>query len=436
MIEVLIILLLVIANGFFSASEIAIVSARRGRLEQRAKQGHKGAQVALHLSEHPDRFLATVQVGITLIGTFSAAFGGASLSRPLALWFGQFPFLAPYADALSLIAVVLFITYLSLILGELVPKQLALQSAERVASFMAPFMTLLSQVARPLVALLTTSTNLVLLVLGQRRTLEQHVTEEDIAYLIQEGKASGAVEDHEEDFIEHVFRFSDSPIRAVMTPRSEIIAINVADTTQESVVEQFASSGFSRLPLYRDSLDEIIGIVYAKDLLAKQSETPLDISTIARPPLIVSEYTPIEDLLTRFRQDGMHMAIVIDEYSQTLGLVTLEDLLEELVGEILDEYDQPEEGAFVQRNDGTWLVDAMVNHTVVRERFGLPKVEHPRYTTLAGMLLAYFKHIPQVGESITIGSVYFEVVDMDGKRIDKVLVKEAKTASAQADRIK
>lgn len=429
-IEIAIIFVLILANSFFAASEIAIVSARRSRLQQKADAGERSAQQALDLAEHPDRFLATVQVGITLISTLAAAFGGANISTPLAQWLRTFPSLAASADTLALVTVVLLITYFSLILGELVPKRLALQSAEGIALFVAPIMNKLATVARPAIALLNISVDLILRLLGRHERSRVDVTEEDIVYLAREGAVSGTVETEEEEFIHRVFRFTDRAVDSVMLPRTEIVAVEVG-TPFEKVVETFLSSGYTRLPLYDGTLDNIVGVLYAKDLLrTRASSEHIDLLNLARPAFFITEYQHIDDLLSTFRRKGIHMAIVIDEYSQVVGLVTLEDVLEELVGDIQDEYDEPEENAFVQREDGSWLVDAMTPQDIVREKIGMSvsaAEEQGEYHTLAGMILAHLGRIPVVGDTVTIGEFVFEVVDMDNRRIDKVLIRPKRT---------
>ncbi len=422
--EIAITFVLFLANGFFAASEISIVSARRSRLQQMADAGRKSAEQALDLAEHPDRFLATVQVGITLINTLAAAFGGATFSEPLAKVIEQVPLLRPYAQTLALVGVVVLVTYFSLVIGELVPKRLGLQSAERLATRVAPLMTTLSVVLRPAIAFLSASSNVVLHLIGRGNATKTPVTEEDIVYLAREGTAGGTVETEEEEFISRLFRFTDRTVEAVMKPRSEITAVEVGTPLHE-VLQTFLESGYTRLPLYEGSLDNIIGVLYAKDLLRiRAGDENIDLRTIARPPFFVTQYQHVDDLLTTFRRRGVHMAIVIDEYSQVVGLLTLEDVLEELVGEIQDEYDEPEHNAFVQREDGSWLVDAMVPQEEVRERLGLPEEDSDGgYRTLAGMMLAYMGRIPKIGDRVTIGNYVFEIVDMDGRRIDKVLIQ-------------
>ena len=431
--EIVIIFLLILANSLFSASEIAIVSSRRSRLQQEADAGKKAAKQALSLSEEPDRFLATVQVGITLISTLASAFGGASISAVIAQWLTGMPLLRPYASTLSLAIVVLLLTYFTLVIGELAPKRIALQSAEGLAIRVAPLMVGLSKVAGPVVALLTISANMVLRLLGQYKTTKETVTAEDIVYLAREGAVSGTVETEEEEFINRVFRFTDQSVSSIMVPRTEIVAIEVG-TPLSVVIETFMSSGYTRLPLYEDSLDNVVGVLYAKDLLRSRpqdrSHENIDLKSIARPAFFISEFQHVDDLLTTFRRKGIHMAIIIDEYSQVTGLVTLEDVLEELVGEIQDEYDQPEDNEIIQREDGSWLVDAMTDHEKVREKIGMPLPldhEHTDYNTLAGMLLAHMGRIPKAGDKVTIGNFVFEIVDMDGRRIDKVLIRRKKT---------
>ena len=428
-IEIAITFVLFLANGLFAASEISIVSARRSRLQQQIDMGNKGAQQALELAQNPDRFLATVQVGITLINTLAAAFDGAAFSDPLAREFEQVPLLKPYAQTLALVCVVILVTYFSLVIGELVPKRLGLQSAERFAIRFAPLMTGLSVVLRPAITFLSASSNVILHLIGQGKATKSTVTEEDIVYLAREGTAGGTVETGEEEFINRVFRFTDRTVEAVMKPRTEITAIEIGTPLQE-VLQTFLDSGYTRLPLYEGSLDNIIGVLYAKDLLrTRTGAEDIDLKALARPPFFVTQYQHVDDLLTTFRHRGVHMAIVIDEYSQVVGLLTLEDVLEELVGEIQDEYDQPEHNNFVLREDGSWLVDAMVPQEEVREKLGMPEQgSDGGYRTLAGMVLSYMGRIPKVGERVTIGNFVFEIIDMDGRRIDKVLIRPKDTA--------
>jgi putative hemolysin len=430
-IELLIIFLLMVANGFFAASEIATVSARRGRLQQQAEAGKKRARQALQLAEEPDRFLATVQVGITLISTLAAAFSGASLSAPLAAWLSHLPLVGSYAETLALALVVLLVTYFTLIIGELAPKRIALQHAESVASAVAPIMTFLARSARPIVALLTSSTNLLMRLLGQKVVSEPEVTEEDIVYLTHEGIVSGTVEREEEEFIRRALHFADRTLREVMRPRSEIVAIE-AQTPLREVAALFLESGYSRLPVYREQIDNIIGILHAKDLLYMIANgTDREYLRLLRTPLFALEQQHLDDLLRRFKRERAQIAIVIDEYSQVSGLVTMEDLLEELVGEIQDEYDFDEERSIVMREDGSWLVDGLESYETVREQIDLPPIpeeERGLYSSIAGLVQAHLDRIPHEGDQIEIGDFVLEVVDMDGRRVDKVLIRRKEQA--------
>ncbi|HEY7349881.1 MAG TPA: hemolysin family protein [Ktedonobacterales bacterium] len=436
-VEVMIIFVLMLANAFFAASEIAIVSARRGRLQQRADTGSRMAKQALDLAEHPDRFLATVQIGMTLIGTFASAFGGAEIAQALAEWFNGFPLLAPYAQTLGLVIVVVLITYFTLVIGELAPKRLALRHAEGIAMFAAPVMNAIARIGRPFVVLLTVSVNVVLRLLGQGRAIQQTVTEEDVIYLARAATTSGEVEPGEAQLITRVFQFTDRLVSGVMTPRADIVALDVAVPIKDAV-QEFIDSGYSRVPVYQGTLDAVVGIVFAKDLLRAQTlAQPPGLRELAHPPIFVPEHQHIDDLLTVFRRKGEHLALVVDEYGQITGLLTMEDVLEELVGEIEDEYDVPEESSMVQREDGSWLVDGKVAYETVREKVGLPArpaEDRGLYASLAGFVLARLGHIPTVGETLRVGSFVVEVVDMDGRRVDRLLIRpEPKTAPAADD---
>ncbi|HET8910200.1 MAG TPA: hemolysin family protein [Ktedonobacteraceae bacterium] len=426
-IDILIIFALTLANSFFAAAEIAIVSARHNRLQQQIDKGKRGAKEALELAENPDRFLATVQVGITLISNIAAAFGGAQISEAVSKMLVNVPYIAPFASTLSFIIVVLLITYVSLVIGELTPKRLALQFAESIAIATAPTMTTISVVARPIVALLSGSVNLVLRLLRQKPSKETNVTEEDIVYLTHEGIASGSVEAGEEEFIQRIFQFTDRIVRTIMTPRTEIVAVSAESTISEAV-DTFMESAYSRLPVYQNDLDNIVGFLYAKDLLTSlKTQEPAEISKLMHQPFFITEYQHADDLLTIFRREGTHMAMVVDEYGQVIGLITLEDVLEELVGEIQDEYDEKEESSIVKREDGSWLVDAIESYERVCEKIPdlppMPTAELGEYLTLAGLILARLGRIPDEGDTLELGNYTVEIVDMDNRRIDKVLIK-------------
>ncbi|MFN8377199.1 MAG: hemolysin family protein [Anaerolineae bacterium] len=433
--EVILIFLLTLANGFFSGSEIAIVQARRNRLEERAEGGSVGALKALALSADPNRFLATVQVGITLIGTLSAAFGGASLAASLAASLRGIEFIAPYADAIGFIVVVLFITYLQLVVGELVPKRLALQNSERLAIFAAPFLTTLSQVSRPVTGFLSASVNAVTRLLGISTDDSRDVTEADIVSMVREGTESGAVEAEQAEMIEQVFRLSDRPVRAIMTPRSDIVALSVSATLMETVA-LMDETRFSRLPVYDGDLDNAIGILNAKDLVRFAGKTVdvFSVRDLLLPAQFVPESSRSDDVLEMLRQTGNHLALVIDEYGAISGMVTMEDVLEELVGDIRDEYDHAEELALVQRADGSWLVDGSASIEDLNEAIGGALDQDDvglDYTTVGGLVLSTLNRIPVTGDVVEVGRCTLEVMDMDGRRVDKVLLKLAPSGPDQ-----
>lgn len=432
--EIAITLALIIANGLFSGSEIAVVSARRSRLQRRADTGNRGAREAIELAEHPDRFLAAVQIGITLISTLAAAFGGARISEALAAGLRGIPALAPVADTLAFVLVVGLITYFSLVLGELVPKRYALRHADGLAARVAPFMAGLSRFAAPVIALLSASSNLVLRLLGQHGSGEMPITEEDILYLTNEGTSSGTVAAGEAQFIRRAFRFTDRVVRQIMTPRAEIVAVD-ATVPVADAIQRILASGYSRVPLYAQTLDDMLGILHVKDLLRAREETVSDeeinLRALARPAIFVLEHQHAADILPLLQRQGTHMTLVSDEYGQVTGLLTLEDVLEELVGEITDEYDVGEardHQAVIRRPDGTWLVDGAEAYESVREQVGgllppVPDEERGEYTSLAGIVLARLGRIPKAGESVRVGDAVLEVLDMDGRRIDKVLIR-------------
>ena len=423
------IILLILANGFFASSEIAVVSARRGRLLQRAETGSRGARIALQLAEEPNRFLAAVQVGISLVGTFAAAFGGDVLADPLARTL--MPYTGEqYADVIALTLVVLLLTYLSLILGELVPKRLALQRAEATAAFVAPIMLWIARVAAPLIWFLTISTQVVLRLLGRSHQQEEQVTEDDVLSLVREGTEGGTLEQAEQELIERVFEFTDCTAHEIMTPRTEMVAVAL-DTPLAEAIQHVSESGYSRIPVFEGTPDQIVGILYAKDVLRATTQpsdgtsTPPVLPDLLRPPVFVLAHQRIASVLKQLKQTRTHLALVLDEYGQVDGLLTLEDVLEELTGEIADEHDEVDT-MVVRRPDGSFLVDGRLSYPDAERRLGLPPRtegdELPDFDTLAGLMLAVRGHVPAAGERVSWRGWSFEVVDMDGVRIDKVLV--------------
>lgn len=423
--EVLLIFLLLLVNGVFAMSEIAVVSSRKARLQQRAETGDPGARRALELAENPNRFLSTVQVGITLVGILAGAFGGATIASQVAVYVRRIPSLAPYSEGISLGLVVLVITYLSLVIGELVPKRIALNHPERIAAAVAGPMNLLSRVSAPLVALLSVSTEAVLRLLRVRRTEEPPVTEEEIAMLLEQGTQAGIFEEAEQDIVERVFWLGDQRVASLMTPRRKVVWVDV-EAPPEEYRETMARHRYSRFLVCDGSLDRVLGMVEVKDLWARtlEGEPVDDLRAVLRKPLFVPESTRALRVLAMFRESGTHLALVVDEYGGVEGLVTLNDVLEEIVGD-LARAGAPAAPAVVQREDGSWLVDGSLQTDEFREAVGLPErrdEDREEYRTVGGFVLTHLGRIPVAGDKFVTEGLEVEVVDMDGHRVDKVLV--------------
>jgi putative hemolysin len=425
-IEVAIILALLIANGVFAMSEMAVVSARRVRLAQWAKAGDRRASAALALAESPGDFLSTVQVGITLIGILAGAFGGATLAAKLAEGIALIPWLAEYSQAIGFGLVVVALTYFSLIVGELVPKRLALNGPERIAMVVARPMRLLSKAASPVVRLLSLSTEAVLKLLRVRPSSDLPITEEEIKLLIDQGREAGVFLEAEQDIVESVFRLSDRRVGALMTPRVDIVWLD-ADDSPEEMRRKIADGAHSRFPVCQRELDNVLGIARTKDLLARLLEgKPAELKAVMRPPLFVLVSLSALQLLELLRKSRTHIALVVDEYGGIQGLITVNDILESIVGD-LPTHDQSGEQQIVQREDGSWLVDGMLLLDDFQEFFDvaeLPGEEKGYYQTLGGFVMTRLGHIPSSGEHFEWDRFRFEIVDMDGKRVDKLLVVE------------
>ncbi|MCS6834447.1 MAG: hemolysin family protein [Anaerolineae bacterium] len=428
MTELLIILGLIILNGVFAMSEMAIVSARRARLQDLADQGNAQARIALELATNPDRFLSTVQIGITLIGIVAGAFGGAALSEPLAR--ALQPILGDLALTLSAGFIVIGITYMSLVVGELVPKRLALQNAEAIACFVAGPMSFVSQLATPLVWLLSQSSGLIIRLLGIDQQEGPAVTEGEVLSLLREGASSGVFEAREQEMVEAMFRLDDQRIGGLVTPRKDIVWLDVNDD-DEAIYQILSEAAHSTYPVCEGSVDNMLGIVRLKDLVpALIQRKPLDLRAAMHPPLYVPENVAASEVLQRFRTSGIHTALVINEFGDIHGLVTIKDLLEEIVGEIEDMDAEDDDREAVQRPDGSWLFDGTLPIYRLEDYFPTCKIEEERdYETLGGFVLSELQRIPQVGDSFEWQSMIFEVVDMDGRRIDKVLVRSLVTSS-------
>jgi putative hemolysin len=427
--EIIIICLLLVANGVFAMSEIAVVAARKIRLQQSADSGNKQAKAALKLAKSPNQFLATVQVGITLVGILAGAFGGATIAEKITAYLNTYPFLEQYSKLLGFGIVVIVITYLSLIFGELVPKRLALNNPEKIASTMAKPMYLLSRITLPVVRLLDSSTNVVFRLLGIKPSLEPAITVEEIKVLIEQGTASGIFEETEQNMIENVLRLDERPVGAWMTPRTKIVWLDI-DEPLEDIRRKVVAYHYSRFPVAKDNLDNIIGVVRAKDLLVQSlNNQPLDLKGLLRPPLFIPDSVSALDVLELFKIQKTHIAIITDEYGGIEGMITHDDILDDIVGNIPVAGESSSEPQAHKREDGSWLVDGLLDIDTLKEIFEideLPGEEDNGYHTVGGFIMNHVQHIPAEGQYFEWRNLRFEVVDMDGRRVDKVLITPLK----------
>lgn len=420
-IEIVIIVLLIAVNGVFAMSEIALVSARKARLQQWAESGNRKARLALDLSNAPQEFLSTVQVGITLVGVLAGAFGGATIAHHLATAVAAMPLLAPYAETIALVLVVIAITYLSLILGELAPKRVALNNPERIAAFIAGPMAFLSRIASPVVWLLGNSTNALLWLLGVRQTPDMPITEDEIRILIRQGTDAGVVEPHERDIIDRVFRLGARRVSSIMTSRKNLVVLYTSDTPQ-LLLQKIATTGHTLFPLCEETLDNVLGIVRTQELLAQVlAGKALDVKAVVRQPLFLPASVQSLKILEEFKKTGKDTALLLDEYGGLQGLVTATDILKALVGEV-------SYGAVpraVPRSDGSWLVDGLLPLDEFKDTLNvgqLPNEQSRSFATAGGFVMALLGRIPSEGDVVQWNRYRFEILDMDGLRVDKVLV--------------
>lgn len=430
--EIAIVLLLILLNGVFAMSEIAILSARRVRLEKKAKNGHKGAKTALELATNPDNFLSTVQIGITLVGIFAGAFGGATLAQKLA------NVLIPvvgerFATSASLALVVGSITYLSVVMGELAPKQIALRNAETISTIVSRPMKGLSWVATPVVKLLSGSTNALIRVLGIPKDSRAAVTEEEIKVMVEQGAQVGIIEEAERDMVEGVFRLGDYRLSAVMTPRPEIMWLDL-NASPEKIQDTLENSESSRFPVCEGDLDNVVGIVRAKNLLTTvlRNQT-FNLKDHLLEPIFMPENMLAIRALDTFKESGTHLALIVDEYGSVEGLVTLYDILEAIVGDIPTP-EEIEEPRIIKRQNGSWLVDGLIGIQDFKNYFNFESLpDENSFQTLAGFIITALGHIPQSGEYFDWNNYRFEIADMDGKRVDKVLIQATPPTTAEPE---
>jgi len=434
--SVLALMLLILLNGALAMSEMAIVASRRTRLRERVRGGDRGAAVALELHNAPNVFLSTTQIGITLVGVLLGAVGERAVSSDIALWLSRFPALAPHSAGLALALVVIVITYVSLVVGELVPKRLALYHPETIARFVARPMWVLSRLTYPGVRLLGISVDLFLKLVRARPPSGPTITEAEIRSMIEEGTRAGVLLKAEQDLLTNVIRFADRSISLLMTPRSEMVWLDLNDPVEVNK-RKIISSPHGRFPVARESLDEVVGLVQSKDLLVRiLSEEPFDIEAALRPVTYIPDATSPLTALDMFRTTPEHMMLVVDEYGEVRGVVTLTGVLEAIVGALPARGEVPEP-RIVRREDGSWLLDGMLSLEELKETLGIPRLpgeEEAGYETLAGFVLERLGRMPRIADHFEWNDLRFEIVDMDGKRIDRVLVTPPAAPGSSGER--
>ena len=417
--EVVIVLLLILLNGLFAMSELALVSVRRARLAVLERKGLPGAAKARELAQEPQRFLPTVQVGVTLISMLTGVFGGARISADLQAWLVTFPALAPVAETLSLVLVVVVTTYLTMVLGELVPKHIALRRPEYLAARLAPSLAWLTRITSPIVWLLDRSSAAVLHLFGLQSVARPTITEEELKALLIEGTQAGVLETEERDMIERLLRLADKPVRAIMTPRTEIAWIDRTDPPKD-IAGALKAAPHSRFVVCDGSVDNVVGVVQAKDLLDRILDGgDLSLAAALRQPMVVPDTVTALDTLERLKSDPLGLALVMDEYGSFEGVVTAADVLEAIVGDPTDAEAQQADAA--GEGEGTLVMDGMMPVDELKARLSLPDLPaEGSYHTLAGLLLALLRRVPRVGDRIVFSGWRFEVLEMDGRRVDKV----------------
>lgn len=439
--DILLLVVLILINGVFAMSEIAVVSSRKARLQNLADDGSLGAEAALSLHQEPSSFLSTIQVGITSVGIMSGAIGEAALSDPLAAWMAGFSLLEPYAKTVALAITVVALTYFSVVVGELVPKRLAMLAPEGIASLIARPMMLLAKVTHPLVVVLSSSSTAILSILGARRKEEPPVTNDEIKVLMEQGSEAGVFHESEQELVSNVLRLDEQKIAAIMTPRREMFVIDL-DEGDENARERIIETEFSRVVVCRDGMEHVLGILQTGDLLKKALPgghciTAADIESVLHPPLYVPETVTTTQLLENFRRARLQFALIVDEYGDVQGVVTLTDVMSAIVGE-LSEPEKPEERDMIQREDGSWLVDGDVGvermKSVLDIEDELPGEEDKGFHTLGGFIMHALGRIPAPTDHFEAAGWRFEVMDMDKNRVDKVLLSKITESVQVANR--
>ncbi len=428
--EIVIILLLLLLNGIFAMAEMAVVTARKHRLQQKANDGSKRAQAALELSKNPNRFLSTIQINITLIGILAGAFGGATIAHEVATYINLIPPLSPYSEFLSLALVVLVITYLSLVIGELVPKRIAMSNPEAIAAMVARPMNFVSMITAPLVYVLSISTDFLLAILGVKSS-EPAVSEEEVRFLVREGARVGVFGIAEKDIVERTLALGDRKVSSFMTVRNEIVWLDI-DSSFKSLRSKIAKKPHSHFPVCRDTLDKVVGVVRTKDLLdTLLIEEKIDVKKVLHKALFIPQITDALKVLELFKKSGIHMALILDEYGSIQGLISLTDIIEAIVGDI-PSFEEISEKEIAQREDGSWLIDGLIPIEEFKEHFHIKKLPGEKsgnYYTLGGFAVYNLNHIPVSGDSFDLENFHFEIIDMDENRIDKILLTSKSISS-------
>ena len=417
--EIFIIVGLILLNGLLSMSEMALVSARKSRLETEAKKGNKSAKTALALADDPDQFLSTIQIGITLIGILTGLYSGEALAGDLAVVLNQISAIQPYSYTIAQTVIVVIVTYLTLIFGELVPKRIGLGCAERVSMIIARPMYLLSLLASPFVWLLSKSTELSVKMTGINTEEDNKVTEEEIKAIVKEGLDGGEVQEVEQDIVERVFNLGDRKVGSIMTHRSDMVWLDLNDSL-DNIKKLVEANLYNVYPVSSGKLDDLLGVVHLKDLFGKLDTPGFSLQHVIRPAQYVPENQSVYNVLEQIKQTRVHSAIVTDEFGSVQGIVTLKDIMEGLIGQVPE---QGEELDIVERPDGTYLVDGQYSFYDFLEYFDKEDLyTEYDYNTLSGLILEILEHVPKTGETLSWMDFKFEIVDMDGARIDKVLV--------------
>lgn len=422
--EIIIILLLILLNGVFSMSEIALISSRKSRLESEAKKGSSSAKTALDLANSPNKFLSTVQIGITLIGILTGIYSGDAITADLQAFLERFTPLAPYAKTLAVTIIVILVTFFTLILGELVPKRIGLTYPESIAKIVALPMRFISLITAPFIWLLTTSTEFLLNILKIKPSEDGRVTEEEIKAIIKEGTEGGEVQEIEQDIVERVFHIGDRKVNSLMTHRKSVVYLSLKDSLDQ-IKQKILNEIHSIYPVCEDNnLDEVVGVVYLKDLFAAfEKKAEFNLRDLLHEPVYFIEHTSAYRALETFKSSKIHYALVTDEYGVTQGMITLNDILEALVGDASDFYQ--DEFQLTQREDGSWLVDGHYSLHDFLTHFELDDlIAHYDVTTVSGLIITELGQIPKQGEKLLWNRFEFEIVDMDGVKIDKILIKE------------